>query len=182
VWILIIVVLAVTIIAAVVALVPRVRRLVAQKARPHVVTIWKDIKAIAVEPRKIAYVLGGSIGSQILIAFCLGASLHSVGEHASFASLIVVLTLAAMIGGAAPVPGGAGVIEVGLIAGLTSVGIPQDQAVAAVFIERLCTRYLTPIWGGPRCSGCAAATTCESWPFPARLATPRTRRQDRRLG
>jgi uncharacterized membrane protein YbhN (UPF0104 family) len=147
VWILIIVVLAVALMAAVVALVPRVRRLVAEKARPHVVTIWKDIKAIAVEPRKIAYVLGGSIGSQVLIAFCLGASLHSVGEHASFASLIVVLTLAAMIGGAVPVPGGAGVIEVGLIAGLTSVGIPQDQAVAAVFIERLCTAYLPPIWG-----------------------------------
>jgi uncharacterized membrane protein YbhN (UPF0104 family) len=147
VWILIIVVLAVAVAAAVVALVPRVRRLVTEKARPHAVTIWKDVKAIAVEPRKIAYVLGGSIGSQILIAFCLGASLHAVGEHASFASLIVVLTLAAMIGGAAPVPGGAGVVEVGLIAGLTSVGIPQDQAVAAVFIERFCTAYLPPIWG-----------------------------------
>lgn len=147
VWILIIVVLAVAVIASVVALVPRIRRLVTEKARPHVVTIWKDIKAIAVEPRKIAYVLGGSIGSQVLIAFCLGASLHAVGEHASFASLIVVLTLAAMIGGAVPVPGGAGVIEVGLIAGLTSIGVPQDQAVAAVFIERFCTAYLPPIWG-----------------------------------
>jgi uncharacterized membrane protein YbhN (UPF0104 family) len=28
---------------------------------------------------------------------------------------------------------------VGLIAGLTAAGIPQDQAVGAVFIERLCT-------------------------------------------
>ena len=147
VWILIIVVLAVAVAAAVVALVPRVRRLITEKARPHAVTIWKDVKAIAVEPRKIAYVLCGSVGSQVLIALCLGASLHSVGEHASFASLIVVLTLAAMIGGAAPVPGGAGVVEVGLIAGLTSVGVPQDQAVAAVFIERFCTAYLPPIWG-----------------------------------
>ena len=30
---------------------------------------------------------------------------------------------------------------------LTAAGIPQDQAVAAVFIERLCTAYLPPIWG-----------------------------------
>ena len=132
---------------AVATLVPRVRRLVAEKAWPHLVTIWNDVKAIAVEPRKIAYVLGGSLGSQVLIALCLGASLHSVGEHASFATLIVVLTLAAMIGGAVPVPGGAGVIEVGLIAGLSAAGIPQDQAVAAVFIERFCTAYLPPIWG-----------------------------------
>jgi uncharacterized membrane protein YbhN (UPF0104 family) len=48
-----------------------------------------------------------------------------------------------MIGGAVPIPGGAGVIEVGLIA----AGVPQDQAVAAVFIERFCTAYLPPIWG-----------------------------------
>ena len=38
-------------------------------------------------------------------------------------------------------------IEVGLIAGLTSAGVPQDQAVAAVFIGRFCTAYLPPIWG-----------------------------------
>ena len=25
--------------------------------------------------------------------------------------------------------------------------MPQDQAVAAVFIERYCTAYLPPIWG-----------------------------------
>ena len=147
VWIILIVVLVIAILLAVVTLVPRVRRLVAEKAWPHLITIWNDVKAIAVEPRKIAYVLGGSLGSQVLIALCLGASLHSVGEHASFATLIVVLTLAAMIGGAVPVPGGAGVIEVGLIAGLSAAGIPQDQAVAAVFIERFCTAYLPPIWG-----------------------------------
>lgn len=147
VWIIIIAVLALAVVLAVVTLVPRVRRMATEKARPHLVTIWKDVKAIAVEPRKIAYVLGGSLGSQVLIALCLGASLHAVGEHASFATIIVVLTLASMIGGAAPVPGGAGVIEVGLIAGLTAAGIPQNQAVAAVFIERLCTAYLPPIWG-----------------------------------
>jgi glycosyltransferase 2 family protein len=147
VWVILIVVLVVAILLAVVTLVPRVRRLVKEKAWPHLITIWNDVKAIAVEPRKIAYVLGGSLGSQVLIALCLGASLHSVGEHATFATLIVVLTLAAMIGGAVPVPGGAGVIEVGLIAGLSAAGIPQDQAVAAVFIERFCTAYLPPIWG-----------------------------------
>ena len=147
VWLILIVVLAVAIALGVVTLVPRIRRLATEKARPHLVTIWNDVKAIAVEPRKVFYVLGGCVGSQVLIALCLGASLHAVGAHASFATLIVVLTLAAMIGGAAPVPGGAGVIEVGLIAGLTAAGVPQDQAVAAVFIERFCTAYLPPIWG-----------------------------------
>ena len=85
--------------------------------------------------------------SQLLSVLALGASLHAVGQHASIATLITVTTLAAIVGGAVPVPGGAGVVEAGMIAGLTSAGIPQDQAVAAVLIQRLFTAYLPPIWG-----------------------------------
>src|SRR4029077_9905261 len=96
---------------------------------------------------KIVYVLAGSTLAHILVILALGASLHAVGEHASIATLITVNTLAAIIGGAVPVPGGAGVVEAGLIAGLTSAGIPQEQAVAAVFIQRLFTAYLPPISG-----------------------------------
>jgi uncharacterized protein (TIRG00374 family) len=106
-----------------------------------------NVKAIAAEPRKIVYVLAGSALAQLLVVFALGAPLHAVGQHASIATLITVNTLAAIVGGAVPVPGGAGVIEAGLIAGLTSAGIPQDQAVAAVLIQRLFTAYLPPVWG-----------------------------------
>ena len=47
----------------------------------------------------------------------------------------------------APVPGGMGVIEAGLIAGMTAAGVPQSEAVAATFTARLFTAYLPPIWG-----------------------------------
>ena len=105
------------------------------------------MKTIATEPRKIFYIMAGSILAQLLVATALGTSLHAVGQRASLATLLVVITLASVIGGAVPVPGGLGVVEAGLIAGLTSVGVPQDQAVAAVFIQRLFTAYLPPIWG-----------------------------------
>jgi uncharacterized membrane protein YbhN (UPF0104 family) len=141
------VILAVGIALALIALVPRLRRLASRQIRPHLLTIWVNIKAIATEPRKIFYVLAGSTLAQLLVILALGASLHAVGEQASIATLITVNTLAAIIGGAVPVPGGAGVVEAGLIAGLTSAGIPQEQAVAAVFIQRLFTAYLPPIWG-----------------------------------
>jgi len=146
-WIVVGVVLAAGIAAALISVIPRLRRLASARVRPHLVHIWADVKAIATEPRKIVYVLAGSVLSQLLVALALGAALHSVGEKASIATLLVVITLASMIGGAVPVPGGAGVVEAGLIAGLTSAGVPQDQAVAAVFIQRLFTAYLPPIWG-----------------------------------
>jgi uncharacterized protein (TIRG00374 family) len=147
VWVVIGVVLAAALLAAVVTLVPRIRWLASQRVRPHLASIWANLKTIATEPRKIVYVLAGSGASQLLVALCLGAALHAVGQHLTLATIIVVQTLAAVIGGAAPVPGGAGVIEAGLIAGLTSAGVPQSQAVAAVFIERLWTAYLPPVWG-----------------------------------
>src|SRR6202012_5520633 len=127
VWIVLAVIIAVGIVAVLIAVVPRIRRLASSRVRPHLVRIWANIKAIASEPRKIFYVLAGSALAQLLVVLCLGASLHAVGQRASIASLIAVNTLAAIIGGAVPVPGGAGVIEAGLIAGLTGIGIPQDQ-------------------------------------------------------
>ena len=147
VWIVIAVILAVGVTLALIGLVPRLRRMASRQIRPHLLTIWANVKVIASEPRKIFYVLAGSTLAQLLVILALGASLHAVGERASIATLITVNTLAAIIGGAVPVPGGAGVVEAGLIAGLTSAGIPQEQAVAAVFIQRLFTAYLPPIWG-----------------------------------
>jgi uncharacterized protein (TIRG00374 family) len=146
-WIIVVVVLAAGIAAALIALVPRLRRLASARVRPHLVQIWADVKAIATNPRKIVYVLAGSVLGQLIVAMALGAALHSVGEKVSIPTLLVVITMASIIGGAVPVPGGAGVVEAGLIAGLTSAGVPEDQAVAAVFIQRLFTAYLPPIWG-----------------------------------
>jgi glycosyltransferase 2 family protein len=147
VWIILAVILAAGIAAALIALVPRLRRLVSRKIRPHLLNIWANVKTIATEPHKIVYVLAGSTLAQLAIILSLGASLHAVGQHASVATLITVNTLAAIIGGAVPVPGGAGVVEAGLIAGLTAIGIPQDQAIAAVLIQRVFTSYLPPVWG-----------------------------------
>ncbi len=146
-WIVLAVVLAVGIAIALITLVPRLRRLASSKVRPHLVNIWANVKTIATEPRKIVYILTGSVLAQLLVATALGAALHAVGQQASLATILVVMTLASIIGGAVPVPGGLGVVEAGLIAGLTAPGIPQDQAVAAVFIQRLFTAYLPPIWG-----------------------------------
>ena len=146
-WIIIAVVLAAGIAATVITLIPRLRRLATARVRPHLVRIWADLKTIATEPRKIVYVLTGSLLSQLLVALALGASLHAVGQEASISTLLVVITAASIIGGAVPVPGGAGVVEAGLIAGLTGAGVPEDAAVAAVFIQRLFTAYLPPIWG-----------------------------------
>ena len=147
VWVILAVILAAGVAAALIALVPRLRRLASRRIRPHLLNIWANVKTIATEPRKIVYVLVGSTLAQLLVILALGTSLHAVGQHASIATLITVNTFAGLIGGAVPIPGGLGVVEAGLIAGLAAAGIPQDQAVAAVLIQRFFTSYLPPVWG-----------------------------------
>ena len=91
--------------------------------------------------------IGGSVARELLVAMALSVSLRAFDDHLRLPVLIVVITLAAMIGGASPSPGGMGVAEAGLILGLTAAGVGEADATAAVFIQRLFTSYLPPIWG-----------------------------------
>ena len=90
---------------------------------------------------------GGNVASQVIFALVLDASLHAYGYSLPLFQLIIINSLASVLGGMAPVPGGMGVIEAGLIGGMTAAGIPQSIAVATTFTARLFTAYLPPIWG-----------------------------------
>ena len=46
-----------------------------------------------------------------------------------------------------PVPGGIGVVEGGLLVGLTAAGMPESAAFATIILYRITTFYLPPIWG-----------------------------------
>jgi uncharacterized protein (TIRG00374 family) len=131
----------------VVLLVPRVRHLARDALRPKLTDVLDNLKTLARRPRKLVEVFAGATASQLFVVMALGASLHAFGDHLSLPILIVVITLGASLGGVSPVPGGMGVVEAGMIIGLTAAGVDQDVAVAAVFVQRLFTAYLPPIWG-----------------------------------
>ena len=143
----ILVVLGVAVLLGVVLAVPRLRRLAKDKLRPKLSEMMAHLKVLATHPRNLVEIFGGNIAAQLFIAMALGAALHAFGDHLGLATLIVVLTLGSMLGGISPVPGGMGVVEAGMILGLQAAGISQTDAVAAVFVQRLFTAYLPPIWG-----------------------------------
>ena len=147
VWIILAVVVLVALLAGLVLAVPRLRRLAAEKALPKVRDIWGNLKQVASSPRKLVLLVGGSFGRDLLVAMALSVSLRAFDDHLRLPVLIVVISLAAMIGGIAPVAGGIGVVEAGMILGLTAAGVSEADATAAVFIQRLFSSYLPPIWG-----------------------------------
>ena len=147
VWIILAVVVVVAVAVGLVLAVPRFRRLAAEKARPKVRDIWVNLKQVASSPRKLVLLVGGSFAQELLVAMALSVSLRAFGDHLRLPTLIVVITLAGIIGGISPSPGGMGVVEAGMILGLTAAGVSEADATAAVFIQRLFTSYLPPIWG-----------------------------------
>jgi uncharacterized membrane protein YbhN (UPF0104 family) len=147
VWIILALVVLIGLVVGLAVAVPRLRRLAAEKMRPKLRDIWGNLKVVASSPGKLVQLLGGAFGRDLLVAMALSVSLRAFGDHLQLPILIVVITLAALIGGIAPSPGGMGVVEAGMILGLTAAGVAEADATAAVFIQRLFTSYLPPIWG-----------------------------------
>jgi glycosyltransferase 2 family protein len=147
VWIILAIVVLVAVVLGLALAVPRLRRLAAAKLRPKVQDILGNLKAVAGSPLKLVLLVGGSFGSELLVAMALSVSLRAFGDHLRLPVLIVVITLAGILGGISPSPGGMGVVEAGMILGLTAAGVQEADATAAVFIQRLFTSYLPPIWG-----------------------------------
>jgi uncharacterized membrane protein YbhN (UPF0104 family)/tRNA A-37 threonylcarbamoyl transferase component Bud32 len=127
--------------------VPKVRSRIKNVVAPQWRQARDNLKGVLSQPRKAAMLFGGNIAAQVLFALVLDASLHAYGESLPLLQIMVINSLASVLGGMAPIPGGMGVVEAGMIAGLTAAGIPQEQAVAATFTHRLFTAYLPPVWG-----------------------------------
>lgn len=132
---------------SVVLFVPRLRRW----SRSVVASQWEaardNLKGIVATPRNALMIFGGNVGSQILFALAMDATLRAFGQSLPLLQVIVINNFATLIGGAVPIPGGMGVMEAGLIAGFTAAGVPQSEAVAATFTYRTLTAYLPPVWG-----------------------------------
>ncbi len=108
---------------------------------------WTDVRTVLSSPRKFVSIIGGNLASQIAYAVVLGFSLHAYGASLPLPELVLVNTGTTFITGIVPVPGGMGVAEASLTAGLTAFGVPPETAAAAALTHRLVTFYIPPIWG-----------------------------------
>jgi uncharacterized membrane protein YbhN (UPF0104 family)/membrane-associated phospholipid phosphatase len=137
---------AIAIVAALIGVVlaiPKIRG----KVVPAVQRAASDIWAVLRNPRKAMQLVGGDLAGNLVYPFLLGLCLMAFGAHLSFAQLVVVQIGAGMLGSVAPVPGGIGVQEAALTAGLTAFGIDSNTALATVLVFRGITFALPPVFG-----------------------------------
>jgi uncharacterized membrane protein YbhN (UPF0104 family) len=135
-------VILVVVAVAIAVLVPRIRRLIA----PRLMEAGEALRVVR-SPTKVAELFGGNLVAQVILAMVLGGSLRAFGYHLPLADLVLVNTLASLLAGILPIPGGIGVMEGAIAYGLVAAGIPESTAVAAAILYRLITFYLPPIWG-----------------------------------
>ena len=137
---------AIAIVAAligVVLFIPKIRG----KVVPAVKRAASDIWAVLRNPKKAVRLFGGDLSGNLIYPAILGICLLAFHQRLDFAQLMVVQIGAGMLGNVAPVPGGIGVQEAALTAGLTSFGIPPNAALATVLTFRAITFAIPPIFG-----------------------------------
>jgi uncharacterized membrane protein YbhN (UPF0104 family)/tRNA A-37 threonylcarbamoyl transferase component Bud32 len=141
--IVLIVLIAMVVGVGIVLAVPKLRN----KVMPAVKTTLHNLWTVVTSPRKVAYIFGGSILTQLMYALILGACLKAYGADLTLAELLFVNTFVSLFGGIIPVPGGIGIYEAGLTAGLTAMGVDPTIATAAVLTDRMLTAYIPPVFG-----------------------------------
>ena len=130
----------------VLALVPRLRGLIVDQVRRW----WPDVRSALAALRashKLALLVFGSVGTELLFAVALGLFARGFGYEISLAELLVINISVSLLASFVPVPGGVGVAEFGLTLGLTAAGMAPEAAIAAVLLYRISTFYLPPLWG-----------------------------------
>ena len=137
---------AIAVVAALIGVIlwiPKVRN----KVMPAAKKAGSDIWAVLRNPKKGAQLFGGDLAGNLIYPALLGLCLLAFHQYLDYAQLMVVQIGAGMLGNAAPVPGGIGVQEAGLMAGLTAFGIPTNPALATVLVFRTITFLLPPVFG-----------------------------------
>ena len=141
---LIILVVVAAIVAVVVVLaVPKLRK----RMMPHVRHGLGAVKGSLTDPERLLKLLGGTLMQKILFALTLAASSAAYGASLSFSEAIFVNSVVSLFIGLIPVPGGVGVGEAALTAGLIAVGVPEEVAFPAALTHRMVTAYLPPVFG-----------------------------------
>ncbi len=133
-------------VAIVVALVPAWRKWAIGVLRGPLDEMKNAFKILE-DPKSAVVALGGALGTQILYGAGFAMCVLAVGGSISLGEAIFINVAVSLFAGLMPVPGGIGVTEAGMTAGLAAVGVDSDVALSAVLVYRLVSYYLPPLWG-----------------------------------
>ncbi len=110
-------------------------------------------RAIGVLRSNGAFIVLASIGAHLVAALLVAACASAVAPSATIPLLTILRTFALLqvLSAFVPIPGGLGVVDVGLVATLHTAGLDTNHAIGALALYRTCT-FVLPILTGPLCA------------------------------
>ena len=142
-------VVGILIVVGVLLWIPRTAQLIRSKVLPALLSTRDSMKESSPPRARSSGCSSAASWFPSPDTLCLHYSVQAFGGGLALAQVAVVFLTIGTIAGAAPTPGGVGVVEAALIGGLTGLGLDADQALASVFFYRLATFWLPvlPGWG-----------------------------------
>ncbi|MGI9585780.1 MAG: lysylphosphatidylglycerol synthase transmembrane domain-containing protein [Acidimicrobiia bacterium] len=134
---------AVVISALMVRFVPAMK----EKVIPAVQEMWNGLRDIATDPRRLVRLFGWNVMSQLLFGASLWLTAFAFGVVIPLTTAVVIYVIMALLSGILPIPGGVGVSEAVLTAGLMAVGVDESTAFAIAVVFRVSSAYLPPVAG-----------------------------------
>lgn len=110
-------------------------------------TTLRHLASAVRDSRRAAALLGGSMGVTLAHAVAFIAALRAVGSPTPVLVALAVYVAAVAVAGCVPTPGGAGGVDVALLAALAATGAPAASSAAAVLAFRLVTFWLPVLPG-----------------------------------
>lgn len=129
------------------ASISHVRRWLTNRIRPMIDQVIPRLATVAQRPRKLVEGFGGILLLNVAYCLCLVASVRAFSDSLTVAAISFVYLAGSTLGQAAPTPGGLGVVEAALAAGLTAAGMDSALAVSATLLFRTVTFWLPTIPG-----------------------------------
>jgi uncharacterized membrane protein YbhN (UPF0104 family)/membrane-associated phospholipid phosphatase/tRNA A-37 threonylcarbamoyl transferase component Bud32 len=109
--------------------------------------LWVATAPTLRRPVRTVQLLGGEIAFLAFSAAGMVTALSALGAHYSVVAVVAVFVVASTLGQLLPTPGGLGAVEGALVAGLTAIGIPASDAIAAALVARVLTFWLPVLPG-----------------------------------
>ena len=126
---------------------PHVRRWPATRIRPLAEQVIPRLATVAQRPATLIEGFGGILLLNLAYCLCLVASVRAFSDSLTIAAICFACLAGSTLGQAAPTPGGLGVIEAALAAGLTAAGMDSALAVSATLLFRTVTFWLPTVPG-----------------------------------
>jgi uncharacterized protein (TIRG00374 family) len=129
------------------ASISHVRRWLTNRIRPMIEQVIPRLATVAQRPAKLAEGFGGILLLNVAYCLCLVAAVRAFSDDLTIAAISFVYLAGSTLGQAAPTPGGLGVVEAAIAAGLSAAGLDPAVAVSATLLFRLVTFWLPTVPG-----------------------------------